>query len=201
VTTPNPKVHRSRPTRRGLLVVAALLVGSGGLVGCSTSGSSAASPPDLSEEQLTDWLGIASEVVGPCHESVQLADVAFDEFVASGLDEELILPAMMAAGQAVEQCVIDDDEATALDGLRETFPQGAALLAEWMTATEVTARELLVVAAGNFDSRRLVGELFEQMRIDDDLGTRINELAIEVGEGAGLDASSYVLHRWDPPDH
>ena len=195
------------------LAVASLLMG-GALSACTQDegvglGDEVARTADAAvpgtEEEFVDWFGLAAEAVQHCNTASESADGLLDGHSSQhgGADENL--DAVLAAGQALENCW------SALDGsisrisaeqLADVWTEGTTQLGSWLDSMGETNRAAVVVAAGNADSRPLVSQLFELEHRTDDLADALDALVIEQAEKVGIEQpESLHLYRWNAPEH
>lgn len=199
----------STTSRRRFAFPAAVIVAvvlSALLAACSpTTESANADVSDLDATELTDWLGLAAELVFRCESSVQPLDTALDAIGTLKDAPSYSLEAMLAAGQTATECEVDPDDTSmveTLDKLREMFPQATDLLQEWMATSKEAGRDALVVAADNFEARRVVAELYDGERKADEIAVQLTELVNKAANAADIQiGEGFTLVRWDPPDH
>lgn len=204
---------RFSPAARTAIAASLVLLGGSTLIGC-TSDSKADSATNETEsvdapasaEAFSDWVDHVGEVTTGCEESSAAVDAALDGTAELEEGEDPYNAALMAAGQGVESCrfaLSDANHLTTADTLDELWPEGTALIAEWLTAMSAANQSALVAAAGNLDSRTLVSELYQREREADDLAEQIEALVSTTAESFDLDLpeENLALHRWDPSTH
>lgn len=196
---------RLRPFAIPVAAIVAVVF-SGLLAACSSgNAANASTTPALDATELTDWLGQAAELVFRCESSVQPTDAALDAVGTLKDSPTYSLDAMLAAGQTATECEVDPDDAAMVashDKLEKMFPQATELLDEWMAASKEAGMDALVVAADNFEARRLVAKLYSGERRADEIATQLTELVKKSADAANLQiGEGFTLVRWDPPDH
>ena len=195
------------------VAVASLLLG-GALSACTqdegvglgdeVARAEAAAVPST-EEEFVDWFGIASEVVIHCNTASESTDALLDGHPSQhgGADENL--EAVLAAGQALENCWSALDESitrVSTERLADIWTEGTTQLGNWLDSMGETNRAAVVVAAGNADSRPLVSDLFAWEHQSDDLADQLDALVIEHAEKVGIEQpESLHLYRWNAPEH
>ncbi len=173
-------------------------------LGDEVARSEAATAPANGEE-FADWFGIAAEAALACNTASEATDAQLDSHSErlGGANENP--EAIMPAGHAVEACWSALDESiTRISGeqLADVWSEGTTQLGTWLDLMGETNRAALVVAAGNADSRPLVGDLFELQRRSDRLADELDELVTAQAEKAGIEQpESLHLYRWNPPEH
>ena len=186
-------------------VVGVALIGVG-LVSCSSSNSAnSPAPQSLTIESATDWFGKASELVYECQVDSKAAGDAVTTFANSPDSGETSVPIMLAAGQAIEDCIISPDSVDQLRLLSEMdplFPEATALLRQWIDEVVLVNRALLVAAATNLDSRQLVSEAFDSQHRADELADEFEQLIARTASDLGIEGPvGELLYHWNPPGH
>lgn len=185
---------------------AAVLVCSASLAACSSSGSSAkAAGASVTLEQALDWYERASELAYPCQLGAQAVDSALTTAASDADSGASDLPTVLAAGQAIEDCEIEADsvvEQTEWASLASVLPAETSKLREWIGATVTVDQNALLVAAGNFDSRRFVTALFDSQRVADAIADELEEMIADRAASLGVESPARpILHRWNAPGH
>ena len=174
---------------------------------CSSSSteSKPVAAPVLTLESATTWYGRASEVAHPCQVSSKAVDDALDAAASESAKSDTNVPVMLAAGQAVEDCTISADSDTVNRLIAEmdpVFPDGTALVRQWIDAMAQADRDALLAAATNLDSRQFVGALFDDQRRADELADQFENLVATTAESLGVaPPTTETLYHWNPPEH
>ena len=176
------------------------------LLSCSSSTNAQGPVPrSLTIESATDWFGKASELVYECQVDSKAVGDAVTTFANSPDSGETSVPIMLAAGQAIEGCIISPDSVDQLRLLSEMdplFPEATALLRQWIDEVVLVNRALLVAAATNLDSRRLVSEAFDGQHRADELADQFEQLIARTASDLGTEGPvGELLYHWNPPGH
>ncbi len=192
--------------RSRIVAGVAVLACVGSLAACSSSGSSSkAAGASVTLEQALDWYGRAVELALPCQSGARAVDTALTTAANDADAGDSDLPTVLAAGQAIEDCEIEADsvvEQREWASLASVLPAETAKLREWIGATVTVDENALLVAAGNFDSRRFVTALFDSQRVADAIADELEEMIAERAASLGVESPKRpILHRWDAPGH
>lgn len=186
---------------RGAVAVGGLVV-MAMVSSCSGSGTSGA--PSLSADEASDWFGRAGELVLGCEVSSEAAGVATWAHAAEIDGSDFSIPTVMAAGQAVEECLgtLDETHDQQWSDLLTQAPALAISLHGRVEALLAVDQAVLLAAANNFDNRAIVGDLFEKARAADAAATDLEQLVGSTAASFGVSLpDGPSLYRWNPPDH